>query len=464
MLDSINDNKLFNRVIQKCNIINIQKCLLYNNDTQNIIDYFTENNKYNTKFILIDELKKKDIFNEIEYKSFNISNLSIKFDKNISNFMSTTNNFIKYNNSINRYIYNNDYLKYTANTQIMLLAKYNILKNIEILKNDPINVYQHTLLNILIFNDVHKKDKQRFESDLYLYSIFIFDDVIYQLNNYLNIDISLYIFNNFDIISEYNNKYINNNIYIDILNNITPLFNNYIYSEKNIFERMLFPQIGYINNKKYLIDFMSLICFNIIYNNDKNYNDYLTYNINQDNENDDILNNENNDILNKFNIFNIQINTITPKEIYPFIYIFKDTLSFYVKNNINNYIDSNDNYMLFYMVIIQNIFFTKNYKNVYIENLYKNFEFGIYNLEKLYLFLIEYYFDNNTTEHNIYKKDKKIYGCNPSLFVLSLYMLNNIIKKYNDKDSARFDKLLYYCALTFFKNNNISKDIDLLFY
>ena len=64
--------------------------------------------------------------------------------------------------------------------------------------------------------------------------------------------------------------------------------------------------------------------------------------------------------------------------------------------------------------------------------------------------------NNNVTKHKKYQEDNKIYGCNQSLYVISLYVLNNIINEYNEK-YVDYDKLLFDCAVDFFETESNQK-------
>ena len=446
--DIKNYTTYYTKNITKCNLTTILKCLIDNNHINNIINHFDKNDEYNFEQKPVVYSKNLSQGSDIEYKLFGRDRILIEFGEKIKDNTFCLFEKLMYDNMINSY---NTHNIDRSDTSIVVNM---IENNIKTQKRPPSpmasDIYVYTMYEIQIFNDIHKNHSQ-IKNDMYIYSVFIISYIMNYYATLFNKSLFDSIYENYSSVSKHrisiSNKIQNNsnNInndgkFIDILYDITPLFNNNIYAEENIFERLLFPQIAYINKKKYTIDIMQIICFSIIYNNNDDY--YKFYNIHQSYYNQ----------IDYKSIYNTQHNTILYNEIYPFIDIFKEVILYYLDNNKDIQLNSDDNYLLQYTVLILKTIFTKNIKNtnrLHMKNIYDKFIFGKYNLDTLYIYQIGYYLKNNITKHKKYLEDNKIYGCNQSLYVLSLYVLNDIINLYNENNN-NFNKLLFDCAIDFF--------------
>ena len=212
------------------------------------------------------------------------------------------------------------------------------------------------------------------------------EDINSEIDKYLNIiDIDL---NNNNKIN-FNN--INNNNILELLNNRQY---NYRQIEKNgvnqnYFESLLLPIIGFNNNKKYTIDITMIKYFNFLYTNNDINNDI--YNNIDNNIYNNIYNNINNNINNYIN--NIQENNITYLDFRGFIPYLVEVINKYQDKNKDDYINSLDNDILLYTLMIIKILYHKNTNN--------NFVLENINISDLFIKLCNYFILNNTCTHNI---------------------------------------------------------------
>ena len=205
-------------------------------------------------------------------------------------------------------------------------------------------------------------------------------------------------------------------------------------AKNNHLEQILLPMISFIENKTQLFDITSINLFNIQYigKSNKSLHTYNSY------------------------ISNIQENYIEFEDIKYFIEILTKSINEYLLRNKNDLLHTKDNIILFYTLYIIRIIIVKSNEQDEQYFLFKfngGEEFGVMDL---FDYLCNYFIENNIYTYNKILNDNKITGPNLPLFILSIFILYDITKKYypiNKINNIRD---------AFFNDNNKFNNTDLL--